>query len=182
MRRKRTYSRKPLAVLALLGILFVLAMPAAEYSAGGSRLTGRVETVSDGDTVAIRPVGAGKPFSCRLYGIDAPETAKPDRPGQPHGDAAKQALKKLIHLKTVKVRLTGEKTYNREVCIIYLGGTDVNREMIYLGHAWAYRKFLKSEHAREYVAAETSAKKGERGLWGKGKPIRPDKFKQLYWR
>ena len=169
-------------MLALLGILFVLAMPAAEYRTGGSRLTGRVKTVSDGDTVVIRPTGKGEQFRCRLYGIDAPETAGPDRPGQPHGNAAKQALKELIHLKTVKVRLTGEKTYNREVCIIYLDGTDINREMIYLGHAWAYRKFLKSEHARGYVSAETAAKKGKRGLWGKGKPIRPDKFKQLYWR
>ena len=182
MRRKRIYSKKPLAVLAGLGILFILAMPAAEYSAGGGRLTGMVETVSDGDTVVIRPAGKGKQFRCRLYGIDAPETARPDRPGQPHADAAKQALKELIHLKTVEVRLTGEKTYNREVCILYLGGTDINRQMINLGHAWAYRKFLKSEHALEYVSAETAAKKGKRGLWGKGKPIRPDKFKQLYWR
>ena len=175
-------SNEPLAGLVILGFLFILALPASEQNASQSRLTGKVERVLDGDTVAIRPVDGGKPYRCRLYGIDAPETGKRDRPGQRYGGAAKKALEKLIGGKTVKILLTGEKTYNREVCIIYLDGTDMDLEMIKLGYAWAYRKFLKSEHYRDYIAAETAAKRKRLGLWRQDKPVRPGRFKHLYWK
>jgi len=181
MPRKRKRSNEPLAGLVILGFLFILALPASEQSASQPKLTGKVESVTDGDTVAIRPVDGGKPYRCRLYGIDAPETGKPDRPGQQYGGGAKKALEKLIDGKTVKILLTGEKTHNREVCIIYLDGADINLEMIKLGYAWAYRKFLKSEHSRDYIAAETAAKRKKLGLWRQNNPIRPDKFKHLYW-
>jgi len=165
MPTERKRSRKPLIGLAFLGLLFILALPVSERSAYQTKSTGLVEYVTDGDTVVIRPAGGKKSYRCRLYGIDAPETAKPDRPGQPYGDKAREALKQLIHQKTVTLQLTGDKTHNREVCIIYLDGTDINLEMIKLGYAWAYRKFLNSEHAGDYIAAETAAKRKKLGLW-----------------
>ena len=181
MPSKRIHSNKPLIGLVILGFLFILALPASEQSASRHKLSGKVERVTDGDTVTISPVDGGKPYRCRLYGIDSPETGKPDRPGQQYGGEAKEALWKLVGGKTVKILLTGEKTHNREVCIIYLNGADINLEMINLGYAWAYRKFLKSEHSRDYIKAETDAKRKKLGLWQQKNPIRPDKFKRLYW-
>ena len=75
-------SKKPLVGLAILGFLFILALPASEQDASRRKSTGKVESVTDGDTVRIRPVDGGKPYRCRLYGIDAPETGNRDRPGQ----------------------------------------------------------------------------------------------------
>ncbi len=176
------HSNRPLVGLAILGFLFILALPASEQNASRHKSTGKVESVTDGDTVKIRPVDGGKPYRCRLYGIDTPETGNPDRPGQQYGGEAKEALEKLIGDKIVKIRLTGEKTHRREVCIVYLNGADINLEMIKLGNAWAYRKFLKSEHSMDYIAAETAAKRKRLGLWRQDNPIRPDKFKRLYWK
>ncbi|MFQ5433164.1 MAG: thermonuclease family protein [Nitrospinota bacterium] len=181
MPRKLMRSNKPLVGLVILGFLFLLALPASQQSASRHKSAGKVEHVTDGDTVSIRPVDGGKPYRCRLYGIDAPETGKPDRPGQLYGGEATKALNKLIGGKTVEILLTGEDTYNREVCIIYLNGADINLKMIKLGYAWAYRKFLKSEHSRNYIAAETAAKRKKLGLWRQKNPMRPDKFKRLYW-
>jgi len=182
MPSKRIRSNEPLAGLVILGFLFILALPASEQSASKRNLhSGKVESVTDGDTVTIRPLDDDKPYRCRLYGIDAPETGKPDRPGQQYGGEAKEALEKLVSEKTVKILLTGDKTHNREVCIIYLSGADINLEMIKLGYAWAYRKFLKSEHSRDYLKAETAAKRKKLGLWRQDNPVRPGKFKHLYW-
>lgn len=174
-------SNKPLVGLAILGFLFILALPASERDASRNKSTGKVESVTDGDTVKIRPLDGGKPYRCRLYGIDAPETGSRDRPGQQYGGEAKEALEKLVGGKIVKILLTGEKTHNREVCIVYLDGADINLEMIKLGYAWAYRKFLKSEDSMNYIAAETAAKRKKLGLWQQNNPTRPGKFKHLYW-
>ena len=181
MQSKRNFSNKPLIGLVILGFLFILALPASEHSGYRTKSTGVVEQVTDGDTVLIRPADGKKPYRCRLYGIDAPEKGNEKREGQQYGGEAEEALEKLIGGKTVKILLTGEKTYNREVCIIYLNGADINLEMIKLGYAWAYRKFLKSEHSRDYITAETDAKRKKLGLWRQKNPIRPDKFKRLYW-
>ena len=111
-------------------LLFALPVFSAETT-----LQGKIMKVTDGDTVVITPIEGGAFFKCRLYGIDAPETAKYGRrgrllkPGQPYGEEASIELKKLILGQAVGVTLTGAKTYKREVCLIYKDGMDVNLEM-----------------------------------------------------
>ena len=57
---------------------------------------GKVMRVKDGDTIVISPVDGGQFFTCRLYGIDAPETSKRGKSGQPYGEEATRSLKKLL--------------------------------------------------------------------------------------
>jgi endonuclease YncB( thermonuclease family) len=116
-----------------------------------------------------------------LYGIDTPETEKRDRRGQPYGKEAAEELKKLILGQQVEVATTGEKTHNRDVCIIRNNGMDINREMIKRGYAWAYRKHLESPYASEYIEAENEARDQRSGIWQQANPLPPWEFKKKYW-
>lgn len=132
-------------VLALL--LTVTFLTVTAYAQTTQK--GRVIKVSDGDTVVIQPEKGGQFYKCRLYGIDAPETRHGKKPGQPYGEEAAKELRRLILGQTVDVTLTGQKTYNREVCQIKKDGTDINLEMVKLGYAWAYVQYLKRPYAEE---------------------------------
>lgn len=142
-------------------------------------LQGRVMQVKDGDTVVIAPIEGGQFFTCRLYGIDAPETAKRGKPGQPYGEAAAKELKRLILGQVVDVETTGAKTYNREVCLIKKDGMDVNLEMVKRGYAWAYIQYLKRPYASEYIEAEKEARSRKLGLWQSPNPQPPWEFRRL---
>jgi endonuclease YncB( thermonuclease family) len=144
-------------------------------------LGGEVVRVTDGDTVSIEPKNRGKRFTCRLYGIDAPETKKRDKPGQPYAQAARRELTKLVLGHTVEITTTGEKTHNREVCILRINSMDVNREMVNRGYAWTYRKHLKSPYASEYIEAENNARARAIGVWQQNNPMPPWEFKKRYW-
>jgi endonuclease YncB( thermonuclease family) len=71
------------------------------------------------------------------------------KPGQPFGEESARELKRLILGEIVEVTLTGDKTYNIEVCRIYKDGIDVNLEMVKRGYAWAYRHYLHRPFASE---------------------------------
>jgi micrococcal nuclease len=140
---------------------------------------GRVIRVKDGDTVVIRPEAGGEAFVCRLYGIDAPETPKRWKRGQPQGIEATKELKALILGKLVQVYLTGDKTYGREVCIIYDKGMNINLEMVKRGYAWAYRRYLKRPYASEFLDAEREAREKKLGIWQDANPMPPWEFRRL---
>ena len=138
--------------------------------------------VTDGDTVVIAFAEGKKNITCRLYGIDSPETPKQDRKGQPYSKAASKELRELIHGQRVDVITTGEKTHGREVCIIKKDGMDINLEMIRRGYAWAYRKHLKRPYASTYIEAENKARDQKLGIWQQDNPLPPWEFKKRYWR
>jgi endonuclease YncB( thermonuclease family) len=133
--------------------------------------------VKDGDTVVIQPATGGTFMTCRLYGIDAPETAHGKKAAQPLGEEASKELKNMILGKTITVTTTGAKTYNRDVCRLSKGNMDVNLEMVKRGYAWAYREYLKGPYASEYIDAENEAREKKRGLWTQRNPQPPWEFR-----
>lgn len=137
----------------------------------------KIMQVKDGDTVVVSPETGGQFFICRLYGIDAPETAKNGKPGQAYGDEATKFLKGLILGQQVDVETTGAKTYNREVCRITKDGMNINTEMVKAGYAWAYRQYLKRPYASEYLDAESVARERRLGLWQQSNPTPPWEFR-----
>lgn len=153
-------------------ILLFLLLPVMSHAAR-TALQGRVLQIKDGDTVVVSPVEGGAFFTCRLYGIDTPETPKRGKPGQPYGEEAARELKKLVLGQTVEVTLTGQKTYKREVCLLRKEGTDINLEMVRRGYAWAYRQYLKRPYASEYIDAENKARSRKLGLWEQSNPQPP---------
>ena len=141
---------------------------------------GKVLQVKDGDTIIIAPLEGGQFFTCRLYGIDAPETPKRGEPGQPFGEEATRELKKLVLGHIVNVTFTGEKSYKREICFVEKDGMGINREMVKRGYAWAYREYLEGPYASEYIDAENEAKEKGLGLWKQKNPLPPWEFRKRH--
>ncbi|GLI39723.1 thermonuclease family protein [Geobacter hydrogenophilus] len=171
--------RTALIAAALLAGLSGVPAGGDGAAADGRNLAsgGRVTRVWDGDTVVITPQG-GKAYTCRLYGIDAPETPKKGVPGQPYGAAAAAELRRLVLGRNVAVELTGEQSYRRQVGIILLDGVDLNREMARRGYAWAYVRHLRRPHVSAYLGAEQEARQARRGLWRDRNPMPPWEFRR----
>ena len=164
-------SRMFFCLIALFGLL------APGTSALAETLRGMVKAVHDGDTVVLVGRGTGR-VTVRLYGVDAPETRKPDSPGQPFGSQAKRVLMFKVLGKEVTAEVQDRDQYGRTVAVIQLGGRDINAEMVAEGMTWAYRQFLNGPYASRYIALEEQARRQHRGLWRDPNPQPPWEFRR----
>ena len=128
----------------------------------------QVSRVIDGDTIEVKK-GATK-IIVRLVGVDAPEASrKKHEPGQPYSQQAIQHLNKLVLNRTVDVKTFGTDRYGRALAEVFVGGNNVNLEMVKAGLAKAYRGTPASGHNMEpYKQAEKEPMKANRGMWGLG--------------
>jgi endonuclease YncB( thermonuclease family) len=141
-------------------------------------IEGVVRAVYDGDTVLLATRESSR-LKVRLYGVDAPETAKPDKPGQPFGEVSKRTLMYKVMGRQVSAEIVDIDQYQRAVAVIRYAGRDVNREMVAEGMAWAYRQYLQGPYASEYIGAETRARSRRAGLWRDANPQPPWEFRQI---
>lgn len=131
-------------------------------------LTGKVVSITDGDTVKVL-VGKDQ-ITVRLDGIDAPESK------QAFGTKSREFLAKLCHEKDVTVRKTGTDRYGRTLGTILVDGTDVNAEMVKAGMAWHYKQFSKD---KELARLEIEAREAKAGLWADKEPVPPWEWRKL---
>ena len=154
------------AVCAALAILvFETHWAAADNVRGSARLV-------DGDTLEVR----GQMI--RLFGIDAPESAQTcEASGRryPCGRLAAETLAKLIAGRTVSCEGDERDRYDRLIGWCRAGRTDLNREMVRLGWAVAFRQFTDV-----FLEEELDAAKAARGLW-RGQFERPTRFRAARW-
>ena len=163
----------------------LLTLPAPLYAKEPVRvIEGTVTKVSDGDTIQVTD-SLGTKVKVRMYGIDAPETAKGNKksgriskPGQPCGEEAYQALKKKLSMQLVQIDVMAIDRYKRMVSIVRMGQRNINKEMVQEGWAWAYRSYLDRTHASEYIGLEEEARKTGRGLWQEANPLPPWEFRK----
>ena len=151
--------------VALAILIFGTHWAPAESVRGPARLV-------DGDTIEVR----GQ--MVRLFGIDAPETAQTcEASGRryPCGKLAAETLSKLIAGRTVQCEGTERDRYERLIGWCRAGGTDLNREMVRLGWAVAFRQFTDV-----FLEEELDAAKAARGLW-RGQFERPTLFRAARW-
>mmetsp|Transcript_40048 Transcript_40048/g.81798 ORF Transcript_40048/g.81798 Transcript_40048/m.81798 type:complete len:304 (-) Transcript_40048:66-977(-) len=164
----------------------VLDIPTSFFGPTAPFLKGRAVTVSDGDTIRLLHVPT--PFSrsvlmkkekvsevalpIRLCTIDAPETAKFGKPGQPFGPEAKELLESLVGKKMVTVRLLQKDQYGRAVASIYTGQWPfrkaVDERMLKAGMAEVYNgsgAVYGHRGKDEYLKMENEAKKKKLGIW-----------------
>lgn len=134
-------------------VLFYLAL--LPLSAMADEQIGRVVGIADGDTLTILD-DRKQQIKVRLAEIDTPESA------QPYGTRAKQELSRLVHGKTVIVKIQGIDRYGRMVGRVYVGELDVNAEMVKLGAAWVYQKYASDQ---SLYALEKQAKQKRAGIW-----------------
>lgn len=160
-----------LSVLTLL----ILSL-SAETFAATKTVQGMVREVFDGDSMLVVTRSKGT-MKVRLYGIDAPETAKPDRPGQEYGDQARRVLKYKVLGKAVLLDVQDKDQYSRSVAVVRIGRRDINAEMVAEGMAWAYRRYLDGPYASEYIQLEEKARRRRLGLWRQANPKPPWEFR-----
>jgi endonuclease YncB( thermonuclease family) len=141
-------------------------------------IEGVVRAVYDGDTILLATREENR-LKVRLYGIDAPETAKPDKAGQPFGEISKRTLMYKIMGRQVSAEIMDIDQYKRAVAVIRYTGRDINREMTAEGMAWAYRQYLQGPYASEYIGAESRARSRRTGLWRDANPLPPWEFRQI---
>ena len=162
--------------MRLLAACLLILLAAADCCQART-IEATVKAVYDGDTVLLATRESSQ-IKTRLYGIDAPETAKPDKPGQPFGDASKAALRSKVLGRRVSAEIIEIDQYQRAVAVIRHAGRDINREMVAEGMAWAYRHYLQGPYASEYIGAESRARSRRAGLWRDVNPQPPWEFRQ----
>ncbi|MDD2580446.1 MAG: thermonuclease family protein [Desulfuromonadaceae bacterium] len=163
------------ACIALL--LQILLLTSTAYA--GRTVEGMVHAVYDGDTVLLTTREKVR-LKVRLYGIDAPETQKPDMPGQPYGVLSRRTLMDKIMGRRVTAEIVDIDQYKRVVAVISYSGRDINREMVAEGMAWAYRHYLQGAYASEYIGTENIARSRRVGLWADSNPQPPWEFRKRY--
>ncbi|MGI9558208.1 MAG: thermonuclease family protein [Thermodesulfobacteriota bacterium] len=154
--------------------LLILAV-AAGYGGVSSRLSGngaRTETftvtrVIDGDTIGIRAKN-GRKYSLRYEGIDCPEVARKNSPGDPLSEEATRLNAKLVENKTVRVRFgeQGYDRYGRLLGFVFAGETNVSAEILRAGLATVFEMDGQDTAMMDkFRAAAKEAKKSRRGIW-----------------
>lgn len=132
---------------------------------------GVVTRVSDGDTLWVRPAGAGAPRKIRLHGIDAPELC------QAHGPQARAALQGLVLQRSVRVQSLHSDDYGRLLARLWLEEQDVGAVMVREGHAWSYRY---RNSPGPYAVQEREARAARRGLFAQADARRPYEFRRRH--
>ncbi|MFQ3665097.1 MAG: thermonuclease family protein [Sphingomonadaceae bacterium] len=136
-------------LIALVLLLLAVPVLARPFDA-------RVLRVKDGDSVVVERVPQKRVMEIRLAGIDAPEL------GQPWGIQSREALRRMIGGRMVRVEVTDRDRYGRYVGRMWVGRTYVNAEMTRAGHAWAFARYLPDAEIR---AGHEAARAAGRGLW-----------------
>jgi endonuclease YncB( thermonuclease family) len=151
MKNKLKFDWKKIGVVSLainlvLGIVIGGGLVKKDKEVG----TRVVTRVIDGDTVDFSDATHG-----RLIGIDAPE--------YPKGCLSKQAkarLEELVLGKEVKVKLTGKRSFERDLVWISFNGVSVNKVMVEEGMATKDKGYTD-----EMEIAESEARVTKRGIW-----------------
>lgn len=150
-----------IAAIAFFG-LFCTAVQADE-------LLGRVVAIADGDTLTLLDSNNTQ-HKIRIAGIDAPEKA------QDFGQRSKTSLSALAFNQQATADCRKRDRYQREICVVIVGGKDVGLEQIRTGMAWWYRQYAAEQTAQEridYELAEFNAKIHRLGLWSSKNPTPP---------
>ena len=68
------------------------------------------------------------------------------------------------------VRQKKKDRYQRIIAEVFVGQTNVNKEIVRAGYAWHFKKYSSG---KEYDKIETEARENKRGLWQDKNPIAP---------
>lgn len=153
------------AYLLLTLLSCLLSFPAAQEQYP-TYLTGKVISVTDGDTIDI--LYNNKPLRIRLEHIDCPEIRKQ----QPFGAQAKKFTSEKCFGQTVRVLHKNEVDRNKRLIgeVVNAEGLNVNKALVKAGLAW---HFIKYSSSQEYAALEKRARVMKVGLWRDPNPTAP---------
>lgn len=165
-------------------------IPSRYFGAKAPCMSGRVASVSDGDTLRIYHTPtrfhtskllktqklSEHTLPIRVCTIDTPETEKFGKPGQPFGKEAKAELQRLVENKRVKVRLLSKDQYGRAVGQVFaprwFSRQCVDEILLKAGLAEVYQGMgaVYGPRGKEYyLALEDKARKARKGIWSQSK-------------
>lgn len=148
-----------LVALAILAGLSASPIDAQVRALVGTTFDARVVSITDGDTVDVRPAGQTRPLRIRLEGIDAPER------GEPFSDRARTFARVLLFDQPVRVEGRDVDRYGRLVARIRVGGKDASEELVGAGIACHYTVFASDP---ALARREADARAQGRGFWAAG--------------
>ena len=152
-----------------ISVALLLSVAALAIGQTGSKFTGEVVGITDGDTIDV--VRNRASVRVRFNGIDSPER------GQAFGTRASQYASELAFRQAVTVEVVDIDRYGRYVGDVYLpDGRMLNRELVRAGFAWWYRQYAPNDKVLEQL--EREAREARRGLWANPNPIAPWDFRR----
>lgn len=126
--------------------------------------------VIDGDSLFIDQT------EIRLSGLDAPEYFQTcfdaEDKEYPCGELAFQALQSLVKDGLRCEKIVDDK-YHRQISVCWQGDVNINKKMVEMGWATAYKRYTD-----EYNLAEQEAKAAQRGIW-QGRFLKPEFYRIL---
>ncbi len=136
--------------------------------------TFRVANVVDGDTIDIEiPDGDRRCTRIRLWGVDTPETIRPDWPVEHFGPEAGRFTRRVTRGRDVRLELLPHRTrdkFGRLLSYVYLpDGRMLNRVLIEEGLGFADPRF-NHLYKTEFARLQTEARRARRGLWERPNP------------
>ena len=166
-RSERAKRLRRFALFALLASAFA-APPAPARQCPADRIdeTVRVRFVNDGDTLTLSD---GR--RVRLIGINAPEIAHDDRPGEPGGIEARNRLRRLVRESGQRVGLRfDEERHDRHgrwlAHVFDRRGRNLAALLVERGEAFAVAIPPNLWQSRCLHALERTARRNRRGVWG----------------
>ncbi|NOL46245.1 MAG: thermonuclease family protein [Synechococcus sp. MIT S9220] len=120
----------------------------------------RLVSVGDGDTIRVIDK-VGKKITIRLACIDAPETSQ-----RRSGDWSTKTLQELISNQKLFIKTQAKDRYGRTVAEVYVNSKNINLQLVRIGAAYAYRKYLNQCDQSAYIYAEDKARQLNLGIWG----------------
>lgn len=132
----------------------------------------QVVSIGDGDTIRVRQ--GSRAITVRLACIDAPEIAQ-----SPYGQQSRHYLQQRLRIgREVSLDLKTTDRYGRSVAEV-ISDINIGLAMVEDGQAFAYRQYLGSCDAREYLEAEFRASRHRYGVWQvEGGITRPWEFRR----
>lgn len=127
-----------------------------------------VTRVVDGDTVEVT-LASGNTEKIRMIGVDTPETAHPTKGEEPYGREASNFTKFRLAGQNVLLETDVEERdkYGRLLAYLYLpGGAMFNAVLVDEGYAQTATFPPNVRYVEVFRALQTSAREGNRGLWG----------------
>lgn len=160
----------------LFALVALLAAATWAHAQFAFELEGQVAYIDDGDTIILHP-GSQR---IRLAEIDAPETEHgPGKPGQPYGSTARAALAAMMPVGSeVKAQCYENDAHGRAVCRVMFQNVDISLEMARLGHAHAYKEYVRDPRI---IGAADYAKARQLGLWSYGNAVYPQTWRRSCW-
>jgi micrococcal nuclease len=162
----RSRAVRVVAATALLGSIGWGWYVGGRATAGTTYHATVVATI-DGDTIVVR-FRNGHDETVRLLGVDTPETHHPTKPVQCYGPEASAYTRARLLGRRVVLERDAEvrDKYGRFLAYIVLDGARYNDELLRAGYARLLVIPPNGAHARAMLAAELTAERERRGLWG----------------